>query len=339
MFIKSISGVIMDKNNMDNSMDLLDHVKEILPAKIESSSYLSSYIQAATSQNTRKAYRQDIQHFIAWGGLLPTTINIIIRYLHDHAQILNPRTLSRRLTALKHWHTYQEFPDPTDHPLVRKTLTGIQNTHGRPKEKAPAITMEQLAQMVAYLKNQQSLQATRNNALLQTGFFGAFRRSELSVMQWEHINFVTEGMEILIPKSKGDQTGEGQICAIPYGDDTLCAVSALKTWQEHTTPTSTFVFCAINKHDHVCSDQLSTDGIGYIIKTTAMQCALPNADKMSAHSLRRGFATETSRNGASFVSIMRHGRWRNEKTVLGYIEEGQRFVENAASKLFKKIDQ
>src|SRR5580700_814413 len=127
----------MNKIDMENSIELLDNTKEILPAKIENSSYLSSYIQAATSQNTRKAYRQDIQHFIAWGGLLPTTVSIIIRYLHDHADILNSRTLSRRLTALKHWHTYQEFPDPTEHPLVRKTLIGIQNTHGRPKEKAP----------------------------------------------------------------------------------------------------------------------------------------------------------------------------------------------------------
>lgn len=34
---------------------------------------LNAYIQAATSDNTRKAYRQDIQHFIRWGGLLPAT--------------------------------------------------------------------------------------------------------------------------------------------------------------------------------------------------------------------------------------------------------------------------
>ncbi len=322
----------MNKIDTDNPIELLDNTKEILPAN---TSYLSSYIEAATSQNTRKAYRQDIQHFIAWGGLLPTNVNVVIRYLHDHADILNSRTLSRRLTALKHWHTYQEFPDPTDHPLVRKTLTGIQNIHGRPKEKAPAITMDQLAQMIAYLSNLNTLQGMRNSALLQTGFFGAFRRSELSAMQWEHINFVPEGMEILIPRSKGDQAGEGQICAIPYGDDTLCAVTALKIWHDYSHQTG-FVFCGINKHDQLNSLKLAADGIGFIIKNTAIQCGLPQADKMSAHSLRRGFATETSKKGASFVSIMRHGRWKNEKTVLGYIEEGQRFVENAASQLFKK---
>lgn len=69
------------------------------------------YINAAISQNTRKAYRHDLQHFIAWGGLLPSTPDSIVRYLHEHATILNSRTLMRRLTALKNWHLCQGFSD------------------------------------------------------------------------------------------------------------------------------------------------------------------------------------------------------------------------------------
>ena len=30
-----------------------------------------TYAHAATSANTRKAYREDAFHFIAWGGMLP----------------------------------------------------------------------------------------------------------------------------------------------------------------------------------------------------------------------------------------------------------------------------
>lgn len=33
----------------------------------------NAYITAATSDNTRKAYRSDIQHFEQWGGRLPAT--------------------------------------------------------------------------------------------------------------------------------------------------------------------------------------------------------------------------------------------------------------------------
>lgn len=297
---------------------------------------LNQYIHAATSNNTRRAYRQDIQHFITWGGLLPSSVSTVIQYLHEFATILNSRTLSRRLTAIKHWHTYQGFPDPTEHALVRKTLIGIQNTHGRPKQKAPAISIDQLSIMCSYVKNLNTLAGWRTNALLQMGFFGAFRRSELATMQWEHLRFVEEGVEILIPRSKGDQGGQGQICAIPYGNKTLCAVSALKTWREKSKLNTGFVFRTINKHDQLSEKSISSDGINFIIKNIAIRCKLEDANSVSAHSLRRGFATETSRKGANFISIMRHGRWKHEKTVLEYIEEGQRFIDNAAGHLFKK---
>ena len=97
------------------------------------------YIHAATSDNTCRAYQNDIKHFVAWGGLLPTTPEAVIAYLQAYASTLNSRTLVRRLTAIKHWHTYQGFSDPTTHLSVRKTLTGIMHVHGIPKQKAPAI--------------------------------------------------------------------------------------------------------------------------------------------------------------------------------------------------------
>jgi len=76
------------------------------------------YIEAATSINTRRAYRADIRHFESWGGLLPAKTDQVIAYLQEHAQSLNARTLERRLVALKHWHNYQGFADPTNHPFV-----------------------------------------------------------------------------------------------------------------------------------------------------------------------------------------------------------------------------
>ena len=296
----------------------------------------NNYIVAATSQNTRKAYRHDIQHFMAWGGLLPSTPEIIVNYLQDHAETLNPRTLARRLTALKNWHAYQGFSDPTHHPFIRKTLTGIHNIHGRPKRKAPALTIEQLTQIVNHLKQQDTLHASRNNALLQVGFCGALRRSELINIQCEHITFVPEGMAIIIPRSKTDQGGEGQTCAIPYGDESLCAVTALKNWCEKAGIHSGFVFRSINRHQQVSDAPLTPRSINLIIKSVATECKLSDADEFSGHSLRRGFATCASKSGASFVTIMRHGRWRHEGTVLGYIEEGQQFEDNAISIILKR---
>jgi len=190
------------------------------------------YWQVATSANTRKAYQSDIRHFIAAGGLLPATTESIVYYLNKQASLVNPRTLKRRLVAIKHWHTYGNFADPTMHPLVKKTLRGIARTHGKPSDKAPILTVEQLTALSERLIAKSDLLAIRDNALLQIGFFGAFRRSELVAIQWEHVTFVQKGVEILIPRSKTDPEGEGQICAIPYGQLPLCPITALKQWQE-----------------------------------------------------------------------------------------------------------
>lgn len=80
------------------------------------------YWQVATSTNTRKAYQSDIRHFIAAGGFLPATTEGILHYLNFHASLMNPRTLKRRLVAIKQWHVYQNFNDPTVNPLVKKNF-------------------------------------------------------------------------------------------------------------------------------------------------------------------------------------------------------------------------
>lgn len=313
-----------------------------LPVVIQDNAVVSrgsihTYIQAATSQNTRRAYQADIRHFIIWGGLLPATPDILLRYLQEHAPQLNPRTLKRRLVAIKHWHTCQGFSDPTSHSLIRKTLSGILHIHGKPLEKAPPFSVEQLMVLAHYLQSRSELSDCRNNALIQIGFFGAFRRSELVAMHWEHVTFVPQGIEILIPRSKTDQQGEGSVCAIPYGNSVLCPITALRHWREKSGVLSGPVFCQILKGNKTTTHALSPNRINSIIKTLAIACQLPQAKNYSGHSLRRGFATTASQKGASLGAIMRQGRWRHEGTVHGYIEEGQRFDANAAGSILDNI--
>ncbi len=292
------------------------------------------YIAAATSNNTRRAYQSDIRHFIQAGSTLPTTFEGILAYLQHYAATLNPRTLERRLTAIKNWHLYQGFADPTTHPTIRKTLSGIKNIHGKPKDKAPPFTIETLSCMVNYLKASSRLIDCRNLALLQIGFFGAFRRSELVNLTWDNISFVSEGVEILITHSKTDQENVGQICAIPYGNDEICPVTALLAWRERAKDNLGYVFCRVGKNTAGAA-RLNANHINIIIQSVVRACHLPDANTYSSHSLRRGFATEASRKGAPFGTIKRQGRWRHEGTVLGYIDEGKRFDQNAAGIILK----
>ena len=215
------------------------------------------YLTAATSENTRKAYRSDIKHYEQSGGILPASPEHVINYLQYFATTLNTRTLSRRLIALKHWHQYQGFPDPTSHPLVNKTMTGITRVHGKPKEKAPALLPDDLRKMIETLSQDASLLAIRDNAILQIGYFGALRRSEIVSIHYEHIKWQNEGIEILLPSSKTDQAHVGQYCAIPYGNDVLCPINALEKWLAKSAIKEGAIFRRIAKNQMISSTPLT----------------------------------------------------------------------------------
>lgn len=295
------------------------------------------YQMAATSDNTRRAYQADICHYETWGGQLPATTEGILRYLHAFAETLNPRTLSRRITALKQWHRYQHFPDPTEAPIVTKTLTGIARIHGKPKEKAPPLLPEHLIKIAEYLSIQSTLAAYRDNALLQVGFLGAFRRSELVTIKIEDIHWQSAGIEILIPKSKTDQLNAGQYCVIPQGNEQLCAVYALKLWLEKANIKEGFVFRRIHRGNKMSDLNITPDSVNEILKKNAFVANIENALEFSSHSMRRGLATTASRDGVSMPAIMRQGRWKQVGTVMEYIEAAQRFEENAAGQVLQKL--
>jgi len=327
---------LMNDEDITETQSELMRPQEGLPAKHWS---VNRYIEAATSDNTRKAYKNDIAHYEASGGRLPASPGSIMTYLEMYADKLNPRTLSRRLIAIRHWHIYQGFADPTTHPAIQKTIQGILRTHGKPKGKARAITPEELTLMVKHLENEDSHRALRDAVLFQIGFFGALRRSELVAVEYEHLSWNTHGIEILLPQSKTDQAHEGQHCAIPYGNDQLCPVRTLEAWLASSNIQAGPIFRRIFQNDRIGNNTLSSHSLNVILKTRAKEAGLADIESLSCHSLRRGLATSAALAGAPLHAIMRAGRWKQTNTVIEYIEAADRFNENAADKVLQKMQK
>ncbi|MEA9443628.1 MULTISPECIES: tyrosine-type recombinase/integrase [Aeromonas] len=293
------------------------------------------FLAAATSDNTRQAYRSAVKHYLDWGGVLPANEPAVIRYLVRYADTLNPRTLALRLTALSQWHVHQSFADPAATPTVRKTLAGIARTNGRPKKKAKALPIEDLELIVANLASLGTLKAARDNALLQVGFFGGFRRSELVGIKVDHITWEAQGITLTLPRSKTDQTGEGVAKAIPYSAGPCCPATALRTWLDAAGVASGPVFRSISKWGVVGADRLNPASVNTILAGAAQLAKLGYVPELSSHSLRRGMATSAHRAGAEFRDIKKQGGWRHDGTVQGYIEEAGLFEENAAGSLLR----
>ena len=151
---------------------------------------------------------------------------------------------------------------------------------------------------------------------------------------WEQVEFVREGLIIMMPRSKTDQVGEGRACPIPFGPDPICPVRALIAWREQLGCVSGAIYRRITKAGKVLTQAISSRHWNNEFKDLTLAAKLPMADQMSSHSLRRGSATEAARRGASPQMLQKHGRWKSGATVLEYIEAGRQFQDAAANMLF-----
>jgi|SRR5450830_53036 len=293
------------------------------------------FISAATSENTRRAYRSAVRHFLDWGGNLPADESIIVNYLLSFSDSLNPRTLSLKITALSQWHRHQGFSDPCAAPHVRKVLLGISRSRGRPAEKAAALLLEDVEKIVTFQQQDISLKALRDCALLQIGFFGGFRRSELVSLKVENLAWQKEGLLIQLPRSKTDQTGRGISKAIPYGGGICCPALALKKWLNSAKIHNGSIFRSVNRWGAVAMDGINAASVNAILVHWASRVGISHVSEISSHSLRRGMATSAYRSGASLRDIKRQGGWRFDGTVQGYIDDADRFTENALTGLLK----
>lgn len=260
-----------------------------------SKSTLQHYLVAATSDNTRKTYRSAIRQFEKWGGHLPTDSNTVIKYLLERAGRLNPRTLDLHLTAISQWHQLQRIADPTRTPIVSKAMAGIRRKHGKPKQKAKALRMDHLISMLTYLHAlPDSNKKVRDIAMLLVGFFGAFRRSELVVIDVGDLSWEPEGLIINLRKSKTDQEADGLVRALPFGKAPICPSSALKHWTDRAGIVNGPLFRPINRWDHIQDKKLSAGAINSILKGLGEKCGFTFINEISSHSFRRGLATSAA---------------------------------------------
>ena len=161
----------------------------------------------------------------------------------------------------------------------------------------------------------------RDKAIILVGFSGGFRRSELVNIDYEDIEFVTEGAKIFVKRSKTDQSGEGMIKAIPYFDNKVfCPVLSLKHWINNCEIKAGKIF------------DISDKSVALIIKKYASLAGL-DSNKYGGHSLRSGFATSAAESGAEERNIMTMTGHKTTQMVRRYIQEANLFKNNALNKL------
>jgi integrase len=170
-----------------------------------------------------------------------------------------------------------------------------------------------------------------------TGFFGAFRRSELVAIQISDLNWEPEGLIIRLPRSKTDQQAAGLARALPFGTPGCCPAKAIKAWMDSAEIDSGPLFRPANRWDQVTPRPLNPGAINDLLKTLGKACQFDFVPELSSHSFRRGLSTSAARERVDFELIKKQGGWKSDATVWEYIEEGQQLSNNASLILMEKL--
>ena len=287
-----------------------------------------SNLRNSKAQNTLRAYNADFRDFSNFCNQndfkeMPTEPKILSLYITHLSATSKFSTLKRRIASIGVLHKMKGHYLDTKHPIIIENLMGIKRKNGvNQKGKKPLLinNLKLLINVIhQYQKNTDKL--LRDKAILLIGFSGGFRRSELVNIEYEDLDFVTEGLKIFIKKSKSDQSGEGLIKAIPYfNDETFCPVNALKKWLKHSKIKKGKIF------------NVSDKTVALIVKKYSNLAGL-DSNKYSGHSLRSGFATSAAEAGAEERSIMSMTGHKSTEMVRRYIKEANLFKNNALNKI------
>jgi integrase len=291
---------------------------------------VQEYCRASLAENTRKAYLSDLDHFTAWGGLIPAGQETVAAYLADHAEKLSVATLVRRTASISKAHEARNFQNPCRSELVRATMRGIKRRFGYAQNQAQALIREDL--FLALDAMGDSAKDARDRALLLIGFAGGFRRSEIVGLDVADIEIVRQGLIVHLRRSKTDQMGAGRRVGIPLGRTRFCPVSAIECWLKISGITSGPIFRPVDRHGHVSKDRLSGDAVSILVKERVAEAGL-NASGYSGHSLRAGFATSAAQAGVSMLKIKAQTGHASDAMLARYVRDGELFSGNAAGAL------
>jgi len=289
-----------------------------------------TYIENSVAENTIRSRVSDIRVFIGWGGHLPSTPEEVAHFFADQAKVKKISTLHRYGTSLNHWHGANRLPSPCKTELVRAVLGGIARTHGRKQKQAKPLLIEDIKMLIDAHQGDRLIDF-RNRSMILLGFAGAFRRSELISLDYSNIEFVSEGVQITLTKSKTNQSGQREVKAIPHAkrDMKYCPVNHLKNWLRVSRTGHGPIYRQITRKGVLGNNPLTGDGFCKILRKLCIKAAMDTTG-ISPHSLRAGFITTAYLAGKDRLKTKQISGHRSDVTFERYIRDADLYRNNAA---------
>jgi len=298
-------------------------------------------LKSSKANNTIRAYRSDFKDFSVFCAknslkTFPTDSKIVTLYLtYLSSKGAKFSTLKRRLVSLGVIHKLKGHYLDTKHPIIIENLMGIKRKIGSFQQGKKPILINQLKSIINVIDNEKTkeIKKIRDKTIILIGFGGGFRRTELVSIDYNDIEFVPEGVKIVIRRSKTDQFGEGMVKGLPYfSNQNYCPVLHLKKWLELSNIKSGPIFRRFFKSFKLSENRLTDQSVALLLKNYLGVAGIESKN-YSGHSLRSGFATVAAESGADERSIMAMTGHKTTQMVRRYIKEANLFKNNALNKI------
>ena len=253
-------------------------------------------------------------------------------------------TIQRILASISYKYRVNGFSFDRKNPNVAETISAIVRDEKNLKSgQAKEILKNDIIKIIDSIpSDDEDYRNIRDKALILIGFYSFCRRSELLGMKYEHLTFSDDGIQVLIPFSKTDQTGEGRVIFLPKRSDNYCPVKALNNWLEVARIDKGPLFYKINKSNTIEKYTLNSKNLKIsltdshfvlMLKKRATAAGLENSNIISGHSLRIGAITEARMRGVPTHEIMAQSGHKTTQMIDRYTKLSNIRETSAAKKI------
>lgn len=282
------------------------------------------YLLRFDRENTRRAYRRDIETF--FGAPIVTLelatavtfgdVNQSLQQLESEGK--SPATLRRYIASLRgffSWLTALGFIDtnPADRHLVRRIRKSSDED-----DLITVLTRDQATAMINAV-NLDHKTGPRNYALVSVLLNCVLRRSEAAAMNVEDLSQAGPYTVLTIRKAKG---GANQTVKVPGKTAdvlseyvTLSGYTSGPMWRSMSTNQS-------------AGSRLSERSIYHIVNKLSEKAGIQST--VGAHTLRHTGCTLAIEGGASLQQVQTHARHKNIETTMRYVHQRDRLANSAA---------
>ncbi len=256
--------------------------------------------ERGASQNTLKAYEHDIKDFsesLKTTSLLEARALDIRSYLQElHGRALEPRTIARRLSALRHFYNFLHEQKEIDHnPALDIDMPKVG------KSLPQTLSQEDITALVSAAYGKEGPEGARLVCLLELLYATGLRVSELVALPCADIMAALRMDQVpapLVVKGKGNKE---RLVLL-----SKTAIASLKSYLEvraffdpHNEKLGKFLFPSTAQQGY-----LTRQRFGQLLKELAIESGIATS-KVSPHIIRHAFASHMLNNGADLLSLQK----------------------------------